>query len=252
MKFEANVVAEHDKHAKPKVVAIIPARGGSTRLPDKNMRMFCGRPLVAWSILTALSSLTVDEVWVSSDSDPILDVASKLGAHVFKRPEVESDDAPGHVPMRQVASKVMGPDDVLVGLMATSPLRKPGDIDAAVKKWFASPGREEKLLCTLVPIHEDYRFKVLNDDCAEPLPPSENHNCRYDGSIHVSTFTEYEHNVVTFGDGCYYVPFMLEPWQGYDVNTLEQLKFAELVFYHYVLDNGLNPYEVYRKGGLKL
>jgi len=252
MKFEAQVIAEHDRHDKPKVVAIIPARGGSTRLPDKNKRMFCGRPLVAWTIMAATNALTIDEVWVTSDSDRILEVADKLGAKTYKRPEAESDDAPGHVPVREIARKIMRPSDVLVGLMATSPLRLPTDIDKAVNKYFASPEHAGKFLMSLVPIHEDYRVRVINDDLCEVLPPDDNHNCRYDGNVHVSTFDEYEKNISSFGDEVYFIPYLLEPWQGYDVNTVEHLRFAELVFYHYVLSDGLNPYEVYRKGGLKL
>jgi hypothetical protein len=92
---------------------------------------------------------------------------------------------------------------------------------------------------------------MVNDDYVTFFPPEDNHNVRYDGSVHVSTYEEYKRNVQNQGDGVYYVPYLLEPWQGYDVNTIDQLKMAELLFYHYVLDDGLNPYEVYRKGGLK-
>ncbi len=251
MKFEANVVSEHDTHSKPRIFCVIPARGGSTRLPDKNMRLFCGRPLVAWTILAAVCSHTLDEVWVTSDSDRILDLAKQLGAHTYKRPEMENDDAPGHVPMRQICKEIMKPDDILVGLMATSPLRKPSDIDGVVKRYFGLKDRKEKMIVTLVPIHEDYRFRRINDDCAEPLPPGENHNYKYDGSIHVSTFREYENNIASFGDGSYYVPYELEEWQGFDVNSADQLRLSELIFYDRILRDGLNPYEVYRKGGLK-
>lgn len=252
MKFEANVVAEYDDHFKARVVAIIPARGGSTRLPDKNMRIFCGRPLVAWTILAAVNSLTVDEVWVSSDSDRILEVADKLGAKTYKRPETEDDDAPGYVPVMQLADTILRPRDVLVGLMATSPLRMPYDIDEAVNRWFTLKDRETKFVSSFVPIHEDFRCKMVNEDYVEFCAPDENHNVRYDGSVHVSTYAEYKRNIENQGEGMYYHPYLLEPWQGFDVNTVEQLRFAELVFYHYVLDDGLNPYEVYRKGGLKV
>ena len=225
---EAHVHAEHDSHFRPRVVCVIPARGGSTRLPDKNMRMFCGRPLVAWTILAALNALTVDEVWVTSDSQRILDLTYALAAKGYLRPE-----------------------DVLVGLMATSPLRRPEDVDLAVKKYFASPERETKILQSFVPIHEDFRWRLLNDECATVLPPNENDNCRFDGSMHISTRQLYEEQIAAKGE-TYWIPYLLEPWQGHDVNTIEQLGFAELVFYHYILNDGLNPYEVYRKGGLRI
>lgn len=251
MTFEPNVVAEHDKHDRPRVFAVIPARGGSTRLPDKNMRLFCGRPLIYWTIQAALCSHTVDEVWVSSDSDRILEFAKAQGAHVYKRPDVENDDAPGHVPMRQVCREVMRPTDILVGLMTTSPLRVPEEIDGVVKRYFALKDRADKMVCTLMPIHEDYRMRRVNDDYAEPLPPSENHNYKYDGAVHASTFAEYEHNVTSLGDNCYYVPYEIEEWQGFDVNSADQLRLSELIFYDRILRDSLNPYEIYRRGGLK-
>jgi CMP-N-acetylneuraminic acid synthetase len=251
MKFEANVVGGIDSHFKPKVVAVIPARGGSTRLPDKNMRLFAGRPLVAWSIIQAMNSLTIDEVWVTSDSKRILELAASLGARCFERTEAESDDAPGWVPILKVCREVMRPLDVLVGLMATSPLRMPHDIDRAVSKYFSQKDRADKFLISVARIHEDYRWRIMNDECVEPLPPIDNHNCRYDGAEHVSTFAEYEHSISEQGDATFYVPYFLEEWQAIDVNSADQLRLAELIFYDKILSSGLNPYEVYRKGGLK-
>ncbi len=68
------------------VIAIIPARGESKRLPRKNIIDFCGKPLIVWSILQSLESTFVEEVYVSSDSEEILDVAEKNGALGIKRP----------------------------------------------------------------------------------------------------------------------------------------------------------------------
>ncbi len=250
MKFEASVKAEHDSHYKPRVVVIIPARGGSTRLPDKNMRMFCGRPLVGWTILAAQSSLTVDEVWVSSDSERILQLASDMGVKTYRREEIENDDAPGYVPVLRLAGEVMDERDVLVSAMATSPLRKPDDIDGVVARWFGLKDRETKFVATFVPIHEDFRCKMVGDDYVQFCAPDENHNVRYDGSCHASTLAEYRRNIAGQGEGMYYHPFLLDPWQGFDINTADQLELAELVFYTYVLRNSTNPYEVYRRGGL--
>ena len=56
-------------------IAIIPARGGSKGIPKKNLIDFCGRPLIAWSIIQARLSSQIDSVWVSSDDEEILSVA---------------------------------------------------------------------------------------------------------------------------------------------------------------------------------
>jgi pseudaminic acid cytidylyltransferase len=74
-------------------VAVIPARAGSKRTPRKNVRQFCGRPIIAYSIETALGSGLFDRVVVSTDSDEIAQIASTLGAEIpFMRPATLSDD----------------------------------------------------------------------------------------------------------------------------------------------------------------
>ena len=74
-------------------LAIIPARGGSKRLPRKNVKDFCGRPMIAWSIEAALGSGCFERVIVSTDNDEIAEVAVECGAEVpFRRPTVLADD----------------------------------------------------------------------------------------------------------------------------------------------------------------
>lgn len=78
---------------KEKAIAIITARGGSKRIPKKNIKEFCGKPIIAYSIEAALKSDLFDEVMVSTDSEEIAEVARKYGAKVpFMRSEKTSDD----------------------------------------------------------------------------------------------------------------------------------------------------------------
>lgn len=77
-------------------VAIIPARGGSKRIPRKNIKPFCGRPMIEWSISSALKSGCFDEVIVSTDDAEIAEIASQAGATVpFLRPAELSNDHAG-------------------------------------------------------------------------------------------------------------------------------------------------------------
>ena len=78
-----------------KAIAIIPARGGSKRIPRKNIKEFLGKPIIAYSIEAALKSKVFDEVMVSTDDQEIADVALKYGAKVpfFRSPEMSSDMA---------------------------------------------------------------------------------------------------------------------------------------------------------------
>ena len=79
-----------------KSIAIIPARGGSKRIPRKNIKEFYGKPLIAYSIQTALESKLFDKVIVTTDDEEIANVAKKYGADVpFIRPKELSDDFTG-------------------------------------------------------------------------------------------------------------------------------------------------------------
>ncbi len=76
-----------------KNIAIITARGGSKRIPKKNIKEFCGKPIIAYSIEAALNSGMYDEVMVSTDSEEIAEIAKKYGAQVpFLRSEKTSND----------------------------------------------------------------------------------------------------------------------------------------------------------------
>ena len=76
-----------------KNICLIPARGGSKRIPRKNIKIFFGKPLIAWSIEVAKKSSIFDEVFVSTDDIEIADIAKSYGAVVpFLRPKNLSDD----------------------------------------------------------------------------------------------------------------------------------------------------------------
>lgn len=81
-------------------LAVIPARGGSKRIPRKNIKMFCGKPMIAWSIEATLQSGCFDRVIVSTDDNEIAQVATAHGAEVpFVRPPDLSDDHTGTIPV---------------------------------------------------------------------------------------------------------------------------------------------------------
>ncbi|MEB3209502.1 MAG: pseudaminic acid cytidylyltransferase, partial [Synechococcus sp.] len=81
-------------------LAIIPARGGSKRIPRKNIKPFCGKPMIAWSIEAARQSGCFDRIIVSTDDAEIADVARAHGAEIpFMRPPELSDDHTGTIPV---------------------------------------------------------------------------------------------------------------------------------------------------------
>lgn len=115
------------------ITALIPARGGSVRIPKKNIVDLAGVPLVTWSITAAFSAVYVDNVVVSSDDDMILDLARDLDAEVIKRPaELASDDSNDFDVVNHYLEKLSDDPELIVYLRPTTPLRRVAWIDDAI------------------------------------------------------------------------------------------------------------------------
>lgn len=120
-----------------KFIAIIPARGGSKRLPRKNMLTFSGKPLIQWTIEAAQESRYIDAVVVSSDDSEILSFAESLGVLCQSRPdELASDTASTADTVYYVMNTIGTLYDYIVLLQPTSPLRQSIDIDLAIEELF--------------------------------------------------------------------------------------------------------------------
>lgn len=117
-------------------ICIIPARGGSKRIPRKNVKKFCGKPMIAWSIESALESQCFERVIVSTDDGEIASVARQWGAEVpFIRPETLSDDYTGTIPViahaiEWLIKNEQSPETVCC-LYATAPFVQPSDLQYA-------------------------------------------------------------------------------------------------------------------------
>lgn len=116
-----------------KYLAIIPARGGSKRLPRKNILSLAGKPLIAWSIEAALGCDEIDTVVVSSDDDEILAVASQYPVELVKRPKhFATDTAVSFSAVQHVLERYVGYKYTVL-LQPTSPLRRSEHISEAIK-----------------------------------------------------------------------------------------------------------------------
>ena len=120
---------------KKKILAIIPARGGSKGIPRKNIRNLGGKPLISWTIEAAKKSKYIDRLILSSEDEEIIAVAKKYGCEVpFIRPaELAMDDTPGTAPVLHVIQILKEHFDYLVLLQPTSPFRTAEDIDGAIQ-----------------------------------------------------------------------------------------------------------------------
>lgn len=121
----------------PKILAIIPARGGSKRLPKKNTLSLCGKPLISWTIEEALKSKYITKTIVSSDDNEILNIAKKYGSEIIKRPsQLASDTSTSFDVIEHTILSQNENFDYVILLQPTSPLRTSKHIDEAIDLLF--------------------------------------------------------------------------------------------------------------------
>lgn len=122
------------------VLALIPARGGSKSIPRKNIGLFAGHPLVAYSIAAGLQAASVSRVVVSTDDEEIASVARRYGAETpFRRPEALAQDDTLDLPVFEHALRWLEQHEgyrpeVVVQLRPTSPIRPRDLVDRADRK----------------------------------------------------------------------------------------------------------------------
>lgn len=121
-----------------KVLAIIPARGGSKGLPQKNIKSLCGKPLIGWTIEQAKASKYIDNIFVTTDCQKIAEVSEFFGISVpFLRPAELARDATSTIDVvEHVVNYFLSEKneyDYILLLEPTSPLRKQDDIDLAIE-----------------------------------------------------------------------------------------------------------------------
>ena len=120
-----------------KVLAFIPARQGSKRIVNKNMKLFLGNPLLYYTIVFAKEFEFFDEIIVSSDDDNILSYAKMLGVNFIKRPsEYATDNASTGIAAKHTLEKLLKQDkkfDVIVTLQPTNPLRSLHELHEALQ-----------------------------------------------------------------------------------------------------------------------
>lgn len=123
-------------------IAIIPARGGSKRIPRKNIKDFLGKPIIAYAIATALESRCFSEVIVSTDDEAIADIAKQYGASVpFMRPLALSDDTTPTAPVINHAIEALGLDsnDLVCAIYPTAALLQTSTLQRAFEALEKNP-----------------------------------------------------------------------------------------------------------------
>lgn len=217
-----------------KILAIIPARGGSKSIPKKNIIPVGGKPLIAWSIEAARKSKYIDKVIVSSDSEEILRVASKYGAEPIKRPAKLATDTAlpepvifhvlDHLKMEKYIP------DIIVYLQPTSPLRSSEDIDNAFDVFLKNKGTalnsvyevEKNYLKTFLKNKHGFLVGAVNDKYPftnrQKLPSLYMPN----GAIYIIYTSVFKKTKMLFADKT--IPFLMHGEKNIDLDTMEDLK----------------------------
>ena len=226
---------------RPRVLAVVPARGGSKRLPRKNVLPLAGRPLIEWSIRAALDSGVCEDVLVSTDDAEIADIALRSGALVpWLRPANLSNDTAPTAPVLAHAlawyEQEHGAVEAVLLLQPTSPFRTADSVKAACAEFTSQSGRPLNTVVGVSPVdhHPAWTF-YLRNGVAEPclgwepfskrsqdLPPA----YRLNGAIYVIPATDVRQGLPIVRPGVIAHP-MPDPVEGLDIDTPDDWIEAE-------------------------
>lgn len=226
------------------IVALIPARGGSKGIKNKNIVPLCGKPLIAYTIEAAKNATSLDHVIVSTDSPEIAEIARKCGAEVpFLRPAELSGD---ETPMLDVVQhalewceKGFGHNKAVVLLQPTSPLRKAKHIDEAVELFCS---RAVSSVVSVVEVPHQYSpvsVMALDGGFLRPFLKDEKFIgrrqdkplvfARNGPAVLVSAAATLRAEEL-YGANC--IPYVMPANESLDIDSLEDLSLAEQILSH--------------------
>lgn len=216
---------------------IIPARGGSRRVPQKNLRNFCKKPMISWPISTAINSGLFDRVIVSTDNSEIAEVAQSAGAEIpFKRPKELADD---HTPTRPVIAhaieqlQLKGP---VCCLYATAPFVLAEDLKRALLQL------ETSIVTYVFPVVQysssiQRAFWLNSDNDINMIQPEYFSSRSQDlevawhdaGQFYLADAQQWRQDLPLFGRGARGI--IIPQKRAHDIDTEEDWELAELLFH---------------------
>lgn len=225
-------------------LAIIPARGGSKRIPGKNIKEFCGKPIIAYSIEAAIGSGIFDKIMVSTDSEKIAEIAAKYGAEIpFMRSEQNSGD---FASQRDVLMEVLAEYkdrgymfDTMACIYATAPfitsnnLKKAYEIltsnDAGAVYPVAKFDYPPQRAYIVKNGYLEYEFPEFATSRSQDLEAIY-HDC---GQVYLYNIEAFYNKKSTIIDRS--IPLVIENSFVQDIDTLDDWRLAELKYRHYRL-----------------
>ena len=261
---------------KPLIIALLTARGGSIRLPRKNIKIFAGHPLVAWGIMAARCSRQIDDVYLTTDDEEIAEVGRRYGAKIIMRPVLDNDTTVGvvfNMAVETMKSQGINPD-ILVTMLPTSPMIKPDDIDNMISAFkLYNTFKYEPSIDTFSPDREMFIFKNEDDMTCTYNKPYYLSHAIADKSWNYSKlcggwsvcFTEYAQKVWTgtpvfdseidknlkanMWDGREkFLGYALESWQCFETDYECYFRMCELLMEEFILKGrGMKVYTDYAR-----
>lgn len=222
---------------KEKII-IIPAKGNSLGIKRKNLINFCGKPLLYWSIMQAKKNKIGAKVYVSSESDEIINYSCDMGVYGIKRPQnLAKKNSSSESAIIDVCEQIEAKDCDIIFLQATSPLRFPNDIknayDVFKKKkldsLFSAHQSDgffdiwEKRKTKYFPITIDYRKRLMRQKF-------KNKHLQQNGSIYIfkkNILLKYNNRI-----GGKIGVYPMKNWQTFELDTIDEIKNMELLFNH--------------------
>ncbi len=207
-------------------LAIIPARGGSKRLPRKNILDLCGKPLIGWSIEAGFKSKYIDKVVVTSDDDKIIEISENFGAKTIKRPdELASDTATTFEVVEHTIENQEKNYDYIIILQPTSPLRTSTHIDEAIELLFRKNGDAIISVCEVE--HSPLWTNTLPEDgnMSHFVPKKVQQRSqdleqyyRLNGAIYICNTKKYLEKKTAFIKDSIY-SYIMPQWSSVDIDT---------------------------------
>jgi CMP-N-acetylneuraminic acid synthetase/spore coat polysaccharide biosynthesis predicted glycosyltransferase SpsG len=215
-------------------VCIIPARKGSKGIPNKNIRLLNGQPLICYSIFCAKNSSSIDEVYVSTDSPVVATIASTAGAKIIWRndPQLSTDSATlDTVILSACQSLKLCPDDLVISLQATSPCLTAETLNSALSFFFQNQGRYDTVLAAINKPHLAWGFDAQKQHYVplfdkrlnrQYLPP----HLMETGAFVICKYQTLLQRQSRFGDNVY--PFLVPENESVDIDNFEDFSIASL------------------------
>jgi pseudaminic acid cytidylyltransferase len=223
-------------------IAIIPAREGSKRIHDKNIRDFCGKPMIAYVLNAAKDSGLFDVIHVSTDSQRISDVVENLGFPIdFLRSADLADDYTPIIPVLKDVLKTYISRGVIFDqvclLMATSPLVEATDLRGASELYDRNRGTKPVMCITCYPAPVEWAYRRRADASLMPLQPgmfairSQDMEAHYyDSGCFSFLPVQYVLNSEGAGNDMDFIGYILPKYKAVDIDDEEDLILAEAIY----------------------